>query len=340
MFQHLHEVRKQFGHRYLREVHDLALEAVAQLRASEFELICCLRTVESLLVYRFLGYGSLWRYAVEALHLSEHQAFDFVTVARKTRQVPGFLEALERGDLTVSKARRLCVVINSENYVEWLEMAKSCTKRELEKAIAKVSPRAAVEEGTRVVDGDLHELRMAISEQNLARLKQAQNLISQARRKPVTLEETICEMSEFYLERKDPVRKAERAIEREIKRSAQTDRISTESRVPFGAAEPVDHAEQVKSVSNEMRLGPGRVDGDIMTRSGRLSRRKKKASVQHRVHIRDRNECQFKMPDGRRCGESRFIELHHRIALSEGGPDTPENLVCLCSAHHRLVHQQ
>ena len=123
MFLHLHEVRKQFGHRYLREVHDQALEAVAQLKTSEFELLCSLMSVESLLVHRFLGYGSLWRYAVEALHLSRHQAYDFVTVARKAREVPELLKALERGEITVSKARRLCVVINGDNYLEWLAIA-------------------------------------------------------------------------------------------------------------------------------------------------------------------------------------------------------------------------
>lgn len=33
------------------------------------------------------------------------------------------------------------------------------------------------------------------------------------------------------------------------------------------------------------------------------------------------------------------IDPHHIIRRSQGGPDTPENLVCLCRAHHSWVHE-
>lgn len=33
-----------------------------------------------------------------------------------------------------------------------------------------------------------------------------------------------------------------------------------------------------------------------------------------------------------------FVEVHHLEPLSEGGPDTLENTVCLCPTHHRLIH--
>lgn len=33
-----------------------------------------------------------------------------------------------------------------------------------------------------------------------------------------------------------------------------------------------------------------------------------------------------------------FVEVHHLEPLSEGGPDTLENTVCLCPTHHRMIH--
>jgi hypothetical protein len=33
-----------------------------------------------------------------------------------------------------------------------------------------------------------------------------------------------------------------------------------------------------------------------------------------------------------------YTEVHHIIPLSEDGPDTIENVACLCAAHHREIH--
>jgi hypothetical protein len=41
----------------------------------------------------------------------------------------------------------------------------------------------------------------------------------------------------------------------------------------------------------------------------------------------------FVKPDGHR-----YVEVHHLIMMAEGGPDTLENMVCLCPNHHRELH--
>jgi 5-methylcytosine-specific restriction protein A len=45
------------------------------------------------------------------------------------------------------------------------------------------------------------------------------------------------------------------------------------------------------------------------------------------------NPAPFKRSDG-----SGYLEVHHRIPLSEGGPDTVENAVALCPNCHREAH--
>jgi hypothetical protein len=41
----------------------------------------------------------------------------------------------------------------------------------------------------------------------------------------------------------------------------------------------------------------------------------------------------FVKPDG-----YRYVEVHHLIMMAKGGPDTLENMVCLCPNHHRELH--
>ena len=65
---------------------------------------------------------------------------------------------------------------------------------------------------------------------------------------------------------------------------------------------------------------------------GRLRREPSAAMVRH-VRYRDR-ECTF--PG---CGTRAFTEAHHVVWWSEGGRTDLDNLVLICSFHHRLVHE-
>ena len=49
------------------------------------------------------------------------------------------------------------------------------------------------------------------------------------------------------------------------------------------------------------------------------------------VKVRDRNRCIY-------CGDMSWIEIHHLIERSLGGMGIEQNLVCLCSVHHKQLH--
>ena len=38
------------------------------------------------------------------------------------------------------------------------------------------------------------------------------------------------------------------------------------------------------------------------------------------------------------CGSTENLQMHHIIYRSHGGPDTDDNLICLCWRHHAAVH--
>ncbi len=62
------------------------------------------------------------------------------------------------------------------------------------------------------------------------------------------------------------------------------------------------------------------------------------AHILHAVHRRDQAQCRGENPDGSRCPQRRWLEVHHVKARKDGGPHTLENLLTLCGFHHRQVH--
>ncbi len=61
--------------------------------------------------------------------------------------------------------------------------------------------------------------------------------------------------------------------------------------------------------------------------------------IDRAVQKRDEERCTFVHPQFGRCQERRWTEQHHIIPISEGGQHSVENLITLCSVHHRLQHK-
>jgi hypothetical protein len=56
-------------------------------------------------------------------------------------------------------------------------------------------------------------------------------------------------------------------------------------------------------------------------------------AIRRAVLRRDHGQCRF--PG---CRHGTFVDIHHIELRSEGGVHDPENLITLCSAHHRVIH--
>lgn len=289
-------------------IHAQAILAAQNYKTAEFSLLQALQAVEAKRVFIALGYSSLFRYAADALKLSESVAFSLITVARKARDVPSLQLSLQSGEVTLSNARMISAVITIENSREWIAQASTLSKRQLEKEIVKIRPQAATPERVAYTSEKRVRLEMGLSESEMLRLRRVQDLVSQSQRRPASLEETVQVLCGDFLSRKDPVEQAKR-------QTARGQKIA-----PKILTVPVK------------TLDPGRV-GTASARRIPIP-----AVVRHAVNLRDGNRCGYVSDVGTRCGETRWIELHHRIPVSHGGQNTAENLVTLCSGHHRAVH--
>jgi len=93
-------------------------------------------------------------------------------------------------------------------------------------------------------------------------------------------------------------------------------------------------AHPVPAAVVEMSLCDAQVIGDSHeTPVGRASQTIPPALRRH-ILRRDNGRC---VVSG--CRHATWVDVHHLVTRAEAGQNEPDNLVCLCGAHHRAVHE-
>jgi 5-methylcytosine-specific restriction endonuclease McrA len=273
-------------------LHEKARQLAKTYLQTESELIFVLQEIDKTKLFRDLGYSSLFAYCEIGLGLSKNQSGNFIAVCRKCSEIPELKKAIDSGVLSVSRAKRVTKVITPVNASDWIQKTLELPQREVERMVAAQNPDKAIRSRVRPMTETKAELRCGISYELQDKLERVRALLSQRRGRPCTLEEVFEATTDFYLEKNDPVQKAERAMK--------------------------NHSPQECKKPNNPRIIPAR--------------------IKHEVFLRDQGQCQQKEPDGKPCQNKTFLHLHHIKPVSEGGETTLENLITICSAHHRYIH--
>ncbi|MBT3785914.1 DUF222 domain-containing protein, partial [bacterium] len=111
----------------LVELHNRILCLARLHRRTEARLIDHLQEAEKCRLFLHRGHSSLFRYVCDELGFSEAMTSNLITVARKVREIPELKEEIRKGNLSVSKLRKVCPVIDEKNQQEWIEAVKTCT---------------------------------------------------------------------------------------------------------------------------------------------------------------------------------------------------------------------
>lgn len=298
-------------------MHRQALRLCREHRALESQMVALLQKIERTKMFRKFGVTSLFEYSVRVLDLSESVAYAFIAVARKAREIPALDKAIAQRKISVSKANRVVSVLNRDNADKMLAFAATHSKREVEAEVAKINPKLQVRERAKAIAAGLYELRLSISADTFKKLERVQSLMAQ-KGYGADMSSAIEAALEAYLIKHDPVRKAQRALEKPAKVAKQA----------------------LTELEGYDELCPGRVaDVGSGSAASNFERTPLTAEQKHAVFARDEGRCTFKDSDGVRCGSDRWVEVHHIIPVSEGGTNDPANLTILCSAHHNLIHQ-
>jgi hypothetical protein len=93
-------------------------------------------------LYRDLGYGSIYHYATESLGFSKSKTAQFIRLSHSLGGLPRLRRAVATGEVSWTKARAVVTVATSKTEAQWVEAARSSTRRELETKIAAVKGRA------------------------------------------------------------------------------------------------------------------------------------------------------------------------------------------------------
>ena len=293
-------------------IHTEAISRAQRYLVAEADLLEVIIEIDKEKIYEEFGLTHLTPYCVKHLGLSEDVAANFVRVARKAQHVPELKKAIDEGRLSVTKAKSIASVITAENHKVWIDKAQSLSKEKLEKEVAHASPQTRKPEKAKVSGPNTVRVEFELTEEEMKLFRRVQDLVSQKQKKPATLAETQNELVKLYLEQRDPVKKAERARKRSTAKNSPT-------------------VEKQKSAERPV---PGPFEG------ASASRERLKAEVIHAVNLRDKSCCQAVGPDGSICGKSRWVHFHHIQPIAKGGENTAENLITLCSRHHRLWHVQ
>jgi len=286
-------------------LHEKALVLSREHRRVESQLVSLLMEIDRLQLYRLLGCASLFTYVVSMLGFTEGAAYQLITVTRKAKDIAPLKAALEEQRLSVAKASRIVSVLSVENASELIEFASRHTSRETDLEVARRAGR----------DGNERRSSLKIPVRVLQKLKHVQSLMG-----VVEFEAMLESLADYYIEREDPVKKAERALaKRAAAASAESGPASSE------------RSEQTESVRSKSRA---------RSRNSAPGKRKPLTARElHTVNARDGRRCTFIDASGNRCPNERWLHVHHLQSVARGGTNEPENLITLCSRHHQLVHQ-
>jgi 5-methylcytosine-specific restriction endonuclease McrA len=124
----------------LRRLHELA----AQSRRVEADLVAHIGEVDERKLYARSAFPSMFVYCMQALHLSEAEAYRRITVARAARKHAVLLAMLRDGRIHVSGLVLLVPVLTPENRDAVLERATHKSKRQIEQLVAELAPKPDV----------------------------------------------------------------------------------------------------------------------------------------------------------------------------------------------------
>jgi len=190
---------------HIETLHQRNLSLFRKYQSIEGELLDTLQDFDRCRGYQHYGHSDLFSYCVQALKMTQSQAFTFIRVSRKAVEVPKLKEAVQSKKISISSAKVIASVITPQNQQDWITKAETLSKNDLEREITKINPKAIKADRIIPLTPELSEFRGVFSKKALEILKRVKELEPH-----FDLDQAIIAMGEVYLDKKDPVRKAKK----------------------------------------------------------------------------------------------------------------------------------
>lgn len=239
-----------------KQIHEMAVEKASKYLVAEAELLKAIIEVDRHKLYEKFDEPFLTPYCIKYLNLSEDVAAMFVRVARKSLQVPELEQAVQAG-LHMSKAKTIASVIDGKNKEQWIEKAQTLSKEKLEREVAAANPSAQKPEKAKPTGPNRIRIEFDVTYEEAEILKRARELMSQKKNKHAQIGETFVGALKDWVDREDPVRKAERAQNRKIKNQRVQANASEPNAPETNASESKGHESVDVKAGNHESSGNG-----------------------------------------------------------------------------------
>ncbi len=318
----------------LARVEQLATSA----RETAVELIGHLAEVERRRLYRSAGTGSLYGYCRQVLRMSEHAAYHRMKVARAAIDHPAILGLLADGAVNLTTVRLLAPHLTAENRHSLLAEATGKSRREVQRIAARLAPRPDVPSSVRKLPAP----RPAPEAAPPARTHETGAAPATSARPappaPAPMGSSPVVPSSSHRPVVEPLAPTRYRVqltigeETEGKLRRLQDLLRRE--IPDGDPAAIfDRALTLLLADVEKRKRAATAHPRRPRRATPGSRTVP-ADVRRAVSRRDGDRCAFLTKDGRRCGETAFLEFHHVRPYAQGGEATVENIALRCRAHN------
>ena len=282
-------------------------ELVAAEKKNVAAQIALLKEIKQRNLTLELGYPSLMAFCEEELGLTKDQAWKRSQAAGAVEKEPELFHMLATGKTNLSALAVVAPKITEQTKGQILEFIPQKSKREVE-AFASTLRR----DGTRERRPQTVRRSFDLTLKTEDKLKQAARLLRQ-NNPDITEADVLDAALELLLEKRDPARKAERAMARAEKKAV--------------TSVPKDRKTQSKQTA------PGQAE-----RSNRELSRYVPAKIRHRIYAPlTEARCSFVGANGRRCSATHGLHIDHIKPYALGGSHSPENLRLMCPAHNRHI---
>jgi hypothetical protein len=347
-----------------RSAHEALLQLAEKRAGLDFEegrwLLAALRAG----AHSRLGYGSFQEYAERLFGYGPRVTQEKLRVAEALEELPEMARQLEAGGVNFSAVRELTRVATSKTEREWLEAARERSVREIEQLVSGRSP-GSLPEDTPQASAKRHVLRFEVSGEVRATFREAMAKIRRdagealdddaailllARsvlggprdegRSSYQVALTICEGCGRGMQqgRGELVEVAREVVE-----------MATCDGQNIGTSLPVAHVSAGARVRSDAHVGlrtqppfgahvvaewQAFSNAEVALPNLARATQTTPPALRRAVFRRDGARC--KVPG---CRHATFVDVHHLVPRAEGGTHTLENLMTLCSAHHRAIHR-
>jgi hypothetical protein len=309
--------------------HDLHAQLRAARRAhqrAEFSLAVLLCELKSTGRYTERGHTCVESYAEAELDLTVRQTRDLVAIAKHMRELPALAAAFSDGRLSATKAREVARVATPDTDAAWTERACASTSRVLERQVAAArrgdtpppDPSALPGNPRVTLRFDVSAADAEVIRATLARLRLQGGFGAD------------CDDGVLLT---DLARNALLNLE-QVPPTAERFRVSLHHCPSCENTHVGDP--KVPSAPEHTDLTCAECDAEVLDLTAPKPRLTHAIPPATRRKVFEQHGHRCAVPH---CRNRLWLDLHHIRPRSQGGDHRPGNLICLCSAHHRLIHE-